>query len=661
MAKELMHQGLSQDKVLDTLRHAGVSEGEVRAVATATAQDLITLAEASERFGLPYSTLQHWLRVGRLRERGREGFHGPGGGKVLVDAEEVLYAKEHRRPRGRPRRRRKQQERRLTKAPDTLRHAGVSEGEVQAVATATAQDLITLAEASGRFGLPYSTLRHWVRVGHLPERGRERLRRPGGGRVLVDAEEVLYEKEKHPKRWLTKAPDTLRHAGVNEGEVQAVATATAQDLITLAEASERFGLRDSTLHHWLRVGHLRERGRERFPGPGGGRVLVDAEEVLYAKEKHQKRWLTKAPDTLRHAGVSEGEVRTVATAAAQDLITLAEASERFGLPSSTLHHWLRAGRLPERGREGFHGPGGGRVLVDAEEVLYAKEHPRERWLTIAPDTLRHAGEVQAMAPATAQDLITLAEASERFGLPSSTLHHWLRAGRLPERGRERFPGPGGSKVLLDAEEVLYAKEHPRPGGRPQERWLTKAPDTLRHAGVNEGEVQAVATATAQDLITLAEASERFGLRDSTLHHWLRVGNLRERGRERFHGPGGGKVLVDAEEVLYAKEHPRPGGRPQERWLTKAPDTLRHAGVNEGEVQAVATATAQDLITLAEASERFGLRDSTLHHWLRVGNLRERGRERFHGPGGGKVLVDAEEVLYAKEHPRLGGRPQKHQT
>ena len=107
MVKELMHQGLSQDKVLDTLRHAGVSEGEVRAVATATALDLITLAEASERFGLPYSTLRHWVRAGRLRERGRERFRGPGGGKVLVDAEEVPYAKEHPRPGGRPRRHQK--------------------------------------------------------------------------------------------------------------------------------------------------------------------------------------------------------------------------------------------------------------------------------------------------------------------------------------------------------------------------------------------------------------------------------------------------------------------------------------------------------------------------------------------------------------------------
>jgi transcriptional regulator with XRE-family HTH domain len=50
---------------------------------------LMTLAEASQTSGIPVGTLRNYLHEGKLTARGREFASAPGGGKVLVDAEDV--------------------------------------------------------------------------------------------------------------------------------------------------------------------------------------------------------------------------------------------------------------------------------------------------------------------------------------------------------------------------------------------------------------------------------------------------------------------------------------------------------------------------------------------------------------------------------------------
>jgi hypothetical protein len=50
---------------------------------------LMTLAEASQTSGIPVGTLRNYLHEGKLTARGREFAPAPGGGKVLVDAQEV--------------------------------------------------------------------------------------------------------------------------------------------------------------------------------------------------------------------------------------------------------------------------------------------------------------------------------------------------------------------------------------------------------------------------------------------------------------------------------------------------------------------------------------------------------------------------------------------
>ena len=54
---------------------------------------------------------------------------------------------------------------------------------------------------------------------------------------------------------------------------------------------------------------------------------------------------------------------------------------------------------------------------------------------------------------TIDDLITLEEASSRYGVPYATLLSWLHRGRLEKKGRRRFPAPGGGKVLVASQDV----------------------------------------------------------------------------------------------------------------------------------------------------------------------------------------------------------------
>ena len=71
-------------------------------------------------------------------------------------------------------------------------------------------DWVTLKEASERFDIPYGTLRHWVRKGHLVMLKREKYPARGGGKILVSSDEVAEVKDYPPKagrpRAITSAP-----------------------------------------------------------------------------------------------------------------------------------------------------------------------------------------------------------------------------------------------------------------------------------------------------------------------------------------------------------------------------------------------------------------------------------------------------------------------
>ena len=65
------------------------------------------------------------------------------------------------------------------------------------------------------------------------------------------------------------------------------------------------------------------------------------------------------------------------------------------------------------------------------------------------------------------------------------------------------------------------------------------------------------------------------------------------------------------------------------------------------------------IDLPAASKKYGVNRSTMHHWVKSGQLPLAGRLRGSATGGGYlVLREAELIAYMAEPRRKGGRPRK---
>ena len=75
--------------------------------------------------------------------------------------------------------------------------------------------------------------------------------------------------------------------------------------------------------------------------------------------------------------------------------------------------------------------------------------------------------INQVATLTEPKLITIKAASEKFGIPGSTIHNWRQQGHLPDKGGIRHPGRGGRKVLVDEADILYLINNPPKPGRPK--------------------------------------------------------------------------------------------------------------------------------------------------------------------------------------------------
>ncbi len=93
-------------------------------------------------------------------------------------------------------------------------------------------------------------------------------------------------------------------------------------------------------------------------------------------------------------------------------------------------------------------------------------------------------------------------------------------------------------------------------------------------------------------------------------------------------------------------------------LTQVAQCLRDRGLPEEVIQDLVTATEPNLITLEEASEKYTLRPDRIRMWIRRGHLEEGGRQRFHAPGGGKILVNEDDIAHLCANPPKDGRPPK---
>ena len=129
------------------------------------------------------------------------------------------------------------------------------------------------------------------------------------------------------------------------------------------------------------------------------------------------------------------------------LIPVSEAARKYGRPRSTLNNWLRSGQLQRVGRlRRTHGPGG-IVLIDESELIE---------ILSSRNILMGVGIYDEVPPG----LLSIAEASRKYGRSRSTLDRWVRKGFLPARGR--LKGTGIRVVALVCEAELTAALRARP-------------------------------------------------------------------------------------------------------------------------------------------------------------------------------------------------------
>ena len=65
----------------------------------------------------------------------------------------------------------------------------------------------------------------------------------------------------------------------------------------------------------------------------------------------------------------------------EGLISLPDASKKYGIPVATLNSWVFRRKLPRRGRVFAPSAGGGYVLTDEAMILWCKDHPRKPWFS----------------------------------------------------------------------------------------------------------------------------------------------------------------------------------------------------------------------------------------------------------------------------------------
>ena len=89
--------------------------------------------------------------------------------------------------------------------------------------------------------------------------------------------------------------------------------------------------------------------------------------------------------------------------------------------------------------------------------------------------------------------------------------------------------------------------------------------------------------------------------------------------------------------------------------------LRRAGYPQEQIDEMVVATLtkpEDLITLEQAADEFGIPLGRVSNWVDRGHIEVKAREKFHSRGGGKRLIDRYDVAYLVENPPKMGRPRK---
>ena len=137
------------------------------------------------------------------------------------------------------------------------------------------------------------------------------------------------------------------------------------------------------------------------------------------------------------------------------------AESEAGAAGPVLARWRQATR------EALESGVAGRILLSIlrEETAAARERRRRASIheTDGPDTV-----YTELPPG----LIDLPSAVKKYGLILSTVHDWIRHGRIKPQGRLKAPARGGGYLVVREEDLLAYMRAPRDkGGRPQKRFL----------------------------------------------------------------------------------------------------------------------------------------------------------------------------------------------
>jgi transcriptional regulator with XRE-family HTH domain len=163
------------------------------------------------------------------------------------------------------------------------------------------------------------------------------------------------------------------NAAVEKQKVQALVKDKG---ILMGQASRKYGIPATTLSDWAEKEVITVLHR----GQTTQGIYLDEEAVARAAPVYHeaKQQGAQAIRRLRQLQESQQQRKPEEKVVEPKLITLKGAEETYGVPYETLRSWYRSGHLPLKGREVFHTHGGGKILVNEQDVIRLKNQPPAR-------------------------------------------------------------------------------------------------------------------------------------------------------------------------------------------------------------------------------------------------------------------------------------------
>lgn len=131
-------------------------------------------------------------------------------------------------------------------------------------------EVLTTTEAAAAVGVSPSTLRQWVRRGHLKPAGWQGKQRTFTAEAVLAADRATDSRNKQPGTVGHRHRD--RHYLAADGH-RGVSSANLTELIDATEAARSAGVAPATIRAWVHRGHLHPRGQ-------GGKRLFLRQDVL---------------------------------------------------------------------------------------------------------------------------------------------------------------------------------------------------------------------------------------------------------------------------------------------------------------------------------------------------------------------------------------------